>query len=302
MNKTPTFSVIIPTFNRALTIGRAIDSVLGQTFTDWELIIVDDGSTDETKLIVSQYKDSRIIYFWQENQERSAARNQGVEIASSSWICFLDSDDAFMPHHLFSFYNGMLDFPGYDMYRTGFVIMDQEEVVKQSNVKPSSEFHNTYPNDYIFIYAFNRQVFKYEKFDERFIYIEDMHFLLRITSRFSYLQLPYHTYRYYYAPHINGRLSRNFKIILYNLNICIDDMLLFEDNPIRKFLQWTKIVNVMLYLLGCIKFDKMEIINGLYLNLKTFIKNPILYTRIVLRIIYVKVSELFFNSVFHFRF
>ncbi len=71
----PFLSIIIPTYNRAHTLRRPIDSILAQTFTDWELIIVDDGSTDDTKEIIEAYKDPRIRYVWQENQERSAARN-----------------------------------------------------------------------------------------------------------------------------------------------------------------------------------------------------------------------------------
>lgn len=68
-----TFSIIIPTYNRAAFLPKAIESVLAQTYTDWELIIVDDGSTDNTKEVISQYSDGRIIYIYQQNAERSAA-------------------------------------------------------------------------------------------------------------------------------------------------------------------------------------------------------------------------------------
>ena len=96
----PFFSIIIPTYNRAHVIMRPIDSVLRQTFEDWELIIVDDGSTDDTKSIIESYHDNRIRYVWQENQERSAARNHGIALAKGEWICFLDSDDDYYPNHL----------------------------------------------------------------------------------------------------------------------------------------------------------------------------------------------------------
>lgn len=87
------FSIIMPTYNRAAFLPKAIESVLAQKYTDWELIIVDDGSTDNTKEVVSQYGDSRITYIYQENAERSAARNNGINHAKGDYICFMDSDE-----------------------------------------------------------------------------------------------------------------------------------------------------------------------------------------------------------------
>ena len=83
-------------------INNAINSVLDQSYRNWELIVVDDGSTDNTKEIVSEVvkKDKRVKYFFKENKERSAARNQGIKIASGEWICFLDSDDLYHQTHL----------------------------------------------------------------------------------------------------------------------------------------------------------------------------------------------------------
>lgn len=89
----PTFSIIVPTYNRAHLIFRNIESVINQTYTNWELIIIDDGSTDNTRQVVESYKDQRIKYFWQENQERSIARNNGIKKARGEWVCFIDSDD-----------------------------------------------------------------------------------------------------------------------------------------------------------------------------------------------------------------
>ena len=99
----PFYSVIIPTYNRAKLISEAIKSVLEQTFKDWELIIVDDGSTDNTKETVQKFYDERIKYHYQENQERSAARNTGIDLATGDYLCFLDSDDYYLENHLQSF-------------------------------------------------------------------------------------------------------------------------------------------------------------------------------------------------------
>lgn len=91
----PEVSVIIPTFNRADLLAQAIDSVLSQSYTDFELIVVDDGSTDATQALLSQYR-GRIRYLFQENRGVSAARNLGIKAARGLYICLLDSDDLWL--------------------------------------------------------------------------------------------------------------------------------------------------------------------------------------------------------------
>lgn len=90
----PFFSVVIPTFNRAQTIRRAIDSVLNQSFKDFELIVVDDGSTDLTSEILESYENLKVIK--QKNKGVSAARNTGIRAAKGQWIALLDSDDEWL--------------------------------------------------------------------------------------------------------------------------------------------------------------------------------------------------------------
>lgn len=92
-------SVVIPTFNRAGLLRHALDSVLTQTFRDVEIIVVDDGSTDDTRGVVRSY-GQRVRYIYQDNQGRGAARNTGVLAAQGDYIAFLDSDDIWYPDHL----------------------------------------------------------------------------------------------------------------------------------------------------------------------------------------------------------
>ncbi|WP_218092952.1 glycosyltransferase [Paenibacillus solanacearum] len=97
--QSPMFSVIIPTYNRDQYIGRAIESVLKQTYKDFEVIVVDDGSTDNTAKVVQSY-DARVRYVYQKNSGPSEARNTGIRFAKGTYIAFLDSDDAFLPNKL----------------------------------------------------------------------------------------------------------------------------------------------------------------------------------------------------------
>ena len=94
------FSIIVPTYNRAHMIRRTLDSVLNQSFKDFELIVVDDGSTDNTEEIVASYNSPQILYFKKENEERGIARNFGLEKAQGRYVNFFDSDDVMYPHHL----------------------------------------------------------------------------------------------------------------------------------------------------------------------------------------------------------
>ena len=89
-----TVSIILPTYNRSRFLNEVINSVLNQTYKDFELIIIDDGSTDNTRELVKEYKDSRIVYLYQSNQGVVKARNAGIRIAKYKIIAFIDSDDA----------------------------------------------------------------------------------------------------------------------------------------------------------------------------------------------------------------
>jgi len=92
-------SIIIPTFNRGHIVTRAIDSALSQTHDDFEIIVVDDGSTDNTREVLAPYKD-RIRYLYQENKGVARARNKGIQEANGEYIAFLDSDDYWLPDKL----------------------------------------------------------------------------------------------------------------------------------------------------------------------------------------------------------
>jgi len=99
--RTPTVSVIIPTYNRAHLVSRAIQSVLNQTYQDFEIIVVDDTSADNTEEVIKSFNDPRIRYMRHEqNRGGSAARNTGIKATKGEYIAFLDSDDEWLPEKL----------------------------------------------------------------------------------------------------------------------------------------------------------------------------------------------------------
>ncbi|WP_051091850.1 glycosyltransferase family 2 protein [Methylosarcina fibrata] len=94
------YSVVVPAYNRGEFLHKLLDSVFKQTYQNFELIIVDDGSTDNTRDLIKSNQDARTKYIYQDNGGGSKARNTGIDAAQGYYIAFLDSDDAFMPNHL----------------------------------------------------------------------------------------------------------------------------------------------------------------------------------------------------------
>jgi glycosyltransferase involved in cell wall biosynthesis len=98
---TPAVSIVLPTYNRAALLGRSIRSVLGQSYGDFELIVIDDGSTDETSDVVSGFRDPRLRYVpLARNAGAGAARNVGIRMARGKLLAFQDSDDEWLPSKL----------------------------------------------------------------------------------------------------------------------------------------------------------------------------------------------------------
>lgn len=132
------FSVIVPAYNAERFIDVAIQSVLSQTYCDFELIIVDDGSKDQTREMIFRYNDKRIKYIYQNNAGVSAARNKGILESKGEFLCFLDSDDEWKANHLevmnsliekYNFCN--LFISGYDIrLNNGKIVHKSEEKLK----------------------------------------------------------------------------------------------------------------------------------------------------------------------------
>ena len=97
----PFFSVILPTYNQSDFLNKSIDSIVSQTFADWELLVVDNNSTDDTDNVIQSFQDNRIKVYKINNQNILAkSRNLGIKKSTSNWLCFIDSDDIWYPKKL----------------------------------------------------------------------------------------------------------------------------------------------------------------------------------------------------------
>ncbi|HEY2860286.1 MAG TPA: glycosyltransferase family 2 protein [Terracidiphilus sp.] len=142
-------SVVVPTYNRGYCIGRTIDSVRAQSHADWELIVVDDGSTDNTaELIKSNYgHDPRVRYLVQENAGVSAARNTGIRASKGDYVAFLDSDDVWKPWKLKVQLGCFQVFPEAGMVWTDFAAVDQSNrIVEERYLRKMYDAYRFYPD------------------------------------------------------------------------------------------------------------------------------------------------------------
>ncbi len=137
----PFFSVVIPLYNKAPYILRAVNSVLNQTFQDYELIVVDDGSTDRGGELVKKIPDTRIRLIKQNNSGVSSARNRGIQEAKSDYVAFLDADDEWKERLLECFIELIEEYPDYVLYGQSFYIKDKKKLFEP---KLFNRYHKNY--------------------------------------------------------------------------------------------------------------------------------------------------------------
>jgi glycosyltransferase involved in cell wall biosynthesis len=192
----PFFSIVLPTYNRAKFLRVAIKSVLDQGFADWELLIVDDGSTDDTKAVVHSIKDARIKYIYQENAERAAARNNGIDNAEGEYICFLDSDDEYLDNHLEALKNKITE----KKFAKGIYVSGVIREHNDQRIEIPFQDKSTFKNDVSFLLlanettiptrvAIQREILEEYKFNETLNISEDTELFSRILVHYPLIQL-----------------------------------------------------------------------------------------------------------------
>ncbi|WNM18748.1 glycosyltransferase family 2 protein [Flavobacterium capsici] len=127
----PYFSIIVPVFNKEKFVSKTIESILQQSFQEYEIIIINDGSTDESEKKINQFKDKRIRYYKTENQGVAKSRNFGISLSTADYICFLDADDYWFPNFLerFHFYS--------NQFKTEKVFACAIEIETKSKILPA---------------------------------------------------------------------------------------------------------------------------------------------------------------------
>jgi glycosyltransferase involved in cell wall biosynthesis len=208
----PFFSIIIPTFNRASLIKRTLQSVLVQSFPDYEVIVIDDGGKDNTEHVISSLSSNKIRYFKKVNGERGAARNYGIDKAAGTYITFIDSDDLLYVNHFETAFQYLKEHQDIECYAQAYEIKDAE-----TNAVITQAYHST--NELInnqvikgnFLSCFGvfvrkevLEAFRFED-DRKFAGTEDWLLWLQLAAR----------YPFYYNNKITGAmLEHNSRSVL----------------------------------------------------------------------------------------
>lgn len=220
-------SIVVPVYNTAPYLSSCLDSILRQTVTDWELILVDDGSTDGSGTICDEYaaKDSRIQVLHQANQGPAKARNLGIAKSQGELIAFIDSDDLLHVQYLDQLL-GTIQKEGCDVVFAPYVLLDEEDRARFTPQRLSESL----PKDYAVksfsgreaiesmlyqqevnsspIKLYRREVLSAETFPEQFVAYEDLHAMLGIYAncqKICWIDLPI----YYYFKRMDGTLNAN---------------------------------------------------------------------------------------------
>ena len=190
-------SVVVPTYNRAQLLPRALQSALSQTHASLEIIVVDDGSTDSTREVVSRIAavDARVRYVYQANQGLAGARNTGIATAQGDYVTFLDSDDEFCADHVALRAEHLDEHPATMMVHGGL------EVVNGSWMVP--DYYR--PGELVDVrecavgatFFFRRSIVATVGGFVHRTYGEDTEFFERATARVVVARVPWPTYRYY---------------------------------------------------------------------------------------------------------
>ena len=221
----PLISVIIPTFNRASFISEAIDSVLQQSYQKIELLVVDDGSTDNTAEIMSRYTaDPRVRFFQQPNQGQSVARNLALQYAKGEFICCLDSDNRWLPGKLEKSLAVFKQHPEVDIVYGDIVTIDEngDEITRQNMPRYSGRI-----TKYLFrdnCVSINTSMVRRKCFDEMGGMevgrrrADDYELWLRFSTRYQYFYLPeylaeYRVMKDQISTDKNGRFQSNEEIL-----------------------------------------------------------------------------------------
>lgn len=209
----PFFSIIIPSYNRASIIRKTIESALNQSFKNIEIIVVDDGSTDNTRDVVSSINDNRIKYVYQDNAERCVARNNGASYAQGEYLLFLDSDDSYETNHL----KGLFDFIEKQNHKEILIVCHcRYHIINQEGEHIEYPTHKKIIEGQEFEYVLfiplitsriclHRKIFEEFQFDTHINISEDQILWISIATKYKIVQ--YEQYTVNYTIHENNSVS-----------------------------------------------------------------------------------------------
>lgn len=233
LTEKPRFSIIIPAYNVEKYIDKAVDSIKRQTFQDFEIIIVEDCSTDNTKKVINKYEKDATIIYHKENKCLGGARNSGIKIAKGEYIIFLDSDDFLNNDYVLEKLDNLIGDKKVDTIYMGFISIGKKEFTVIPTLETCNKSYRISGDRYTNAWSkcWNREfLLKNNLFFPENRYYEDVLFIFKAISKVeTYLiaDFPVHTYVSGRDNSITSRMS--FKNIYDNIKN-IEDLIKIRSN------------------------------------------------------------------------
>ncbi|MBI9067998.1 MAG: glycosyltransferase family 2 protein [Salinivirgaceae bacterium] len=274
----PFFSIIIPAFNRAYILTQTIESVLLQTFNDFELIVVDDGSTDNTKEVVQNILDSRLTYIYQHNAERSVARNNGIRNSKGKYICFLDSDDWYENNHLQTLFDRIktTNFPEALFFTHYYIFHHDNKSVPEIPLMNISPIKYMLKNPVIPArVCVHHTILEKFKFREDIVIVEDQVLWTTIAAHYPVFQIPEFTVVYHLHEDNSINIKKNcFRPRLEGMNLLFDQT---DVGPLISKKEKNEIISNCYYGIAkhyAFKKDYLKMCLNVFLSLVSDVKSP----------------------------
>ena len=241
--KKPDFTIIVPTRDRAELLYACLDSIVYQSFENFECIVVDDGSTDQTKHTVDSLHDDRFKYFFHPVDDRSVARNFGIDQAKGKFICFIDDDDWVTKDYLEQFYSYICKAAySNEILRSSFYRFEKDQLIKTAHYD-----HQKHGNPVRFI-AYNmcgvgslcmpREFLFKNQFPEQFPHWQDSYLFLLLLSKHPMIQIPAYTYIYRIHEDMGSRKVVNKEQLQNRAELNIAAIEDFRDKHFDKVSQY----------------------------------------------------------------
>ena len=212
MTKEPLISIIVPVYNNEKYLCRCIDSIIAQTFIDWECLLIDDGSTDSSPKICDEYaqRDNRIKVIHQENKGVSAARNTGIEKAIGKWISFCDSDD-WLANEAFNYYAHLTQKENVDYLICSYYVDDKPYIFNQQLLYSAQIFLEKYSCDKLWNGVYKGEIIRRNdlRFNNDIIIGEDRVFNLSYLQYCKAIYISGCLFYHYFFDGNNTSLSHN---------------------------------------------------------------------------------------------
>lgn len=242
-------SVIVPVYNSEPYLHRLIDSFLNQTYSNFEIIIINDGSFDESEGIIKEYNDARIRYYKQDNHGVSFARNRGIELANGEYVCFVDSDDCVDNTYLEALANSLI-IEESDLSICGYKVIENNIFKKIMNVDNKNEYEDILVNALKrkpIYYSLWNKMFKKSiimnnmiRFIENVTNVEDIEFTIHYLSCIKYVSFIdeplYNYYRHDGSASFNRKKHKYFDNNWLTEEIAINEIKKHVDDKYQKYL------------------------------------------------------------------